>query len=324
MTVEFFKRIELPSHMLISELVSWIALGRVPEVGLDKFKLGFDNYEYVDWRRNPEHVYNDWASETWGPFSQAEFSILDMEIDFDEYVNMWATVGEQTSEDILLRFNELTEHLSKAGVQKSSEWYDDEKNTASEDAKVAENLRALEAPFQQLIDRAFSKVFNVLSSGALKSEAWIFANRDDEESEPWLDPVPTNIWTFRDFDLNTCDLVSGKIRYASIQVLVTEAMTLFPTPEPVLKAGSGSVIGDTLMLSTGRASALVRRPVGRPPKGTATARDVTQRIFRQKLLRGELPEKKEAQIQEVVDFVQEAFGEKVARSTAQSYLKGIY
>ena len=95
----------------------------------------------------------------------------------------------------------------------------------------------------RLIDRAYARCFEVISSGKLKSEAWFIQDVYDELSDPVLGNVPANAWTFRGFDLTECELVQGTSIYRAFQVEVAQALALFPEPEPSARVECSRSLG---------------------------------------------------------------------------------
>jgi hypothetical protein len=193
-----------------------------------------------------------------------------------------------------------------------------------EAAALADELRAMEEGFQPLLDRAFAMAFDALSSGRLVAEAWAINSSDDDKIAPKLGTVPQRAWTFKGFDLPYSELNHAGTEYRVSQVSVQEALKLFHRPEADGSGAAGIRYGDTLIVEAEHQSRPAPRRPGRPPKGTTSIKKFVQFVFKDKLKRGELASKKEAQIQDVVEFVQIQFGVEIGRSTAQSYLQEIY
>ncbi|UTH49094.1 hypothetical protein KBW81_04695 [Loktanella salsilacus] len=257
------------------------------------------------------------------PFSESEFSIVGQTVDYDEYIKLWGIVGSETSEEIIDRHERVWASLEAHGVDKLSADRQADKEEVLREAQIADKLRYIEMSFQPLIDRATAKAFGALSEGTLKSEAWLLTDIDDPEAEPQTVEVPASSWTLKGFSLTDSSLICRSDKYHAVRVNLNDAFTLFDRPGTSAIPANGQVFGDTMLIETDHPVMQHRRPVGRPPKGNASARDVIKNVFHGRLRRGELPGKKEAQIQEVIEFAREAFGEELSRTTAQSYLKSI-
>lgn len=101
MNSEIFERVNLPSHMLVSELVTWIALGRAPKVELIQSLADTSNYGWIDWRRTLEAGYEGAPAHIVPTFSESEFSLLGSNIDYEKYLNLSSRIGIATGTEII-------------------------------------------------------------------------------------------------------------------------------------------------------------------------------------------------------------------------------
>ena len=118
--------------------------------------------------------------------------------------------------------------------------------------------------------------------------------------------------------------MAGSVEYKSVQVNVSDMLSLFPAPFPEPRRLEVSNYGDTLVVehvmdeAEGNES---RR--GRKRVMDGAIQIVVQNYFADRFKNGILSEKAEALNEEVIEFVKKAFRVQISRSTAQNYLAAL-
>jgi len=136
--------------MLVSELVMWVALGRVPEMELTESREHPGKFEWIDWRRD-DGVGDDGAPDVISvPFSQAEFAILELDINYEEYIDLWSKVGNQTGAEILVEHKNFVDRFGKTSPSEAEKLGILGDQEAQVNANLADILRNMELPFEPL------------------------------------------------------------------------------------------------------------------------------------------------------------------------------
>jgi hypothetical protein len=286
-------------------------------------RLGAGKYGFVDLRRSKDMAYED-PPDTFGiPFSLAEFSQLGLNVDYQEYERKWLNSDHRTSEEVLKERDVLKASLIENPTNSNREIFEETISGADERAAAADFVVELESQFQFAIDRAFAQVFEALASGKLASEGWSFATEDDENCQPNLEPIKSELWTLKKFVLGSDFLATRSGNFHAVQVKLEDAIAGFPAPNVQGRTKTCLVVGDSVIFEGEEAVTPPRKSVGRPQRGNFSAMDVIQRVFSEKRRKNELPEKKEAVIQEAIEFARDILGEEIGRSTIQGYLKNV-
>lgn len=311
-----FTAIDWPPTCYVQEGAYWLALGRVPQI--------YYGDEEVDARLDQERRWAGNLAEYDPGFSEAEFRWIGHPIDYKRYeVAPYILESEHfqriLDEAIPLRDEDPEE--VEAWKRGMSEKYQEEKIEAAwrEDQ---------DRVFDSCVDEARVEIYQALSKGELRATGWlVFPDGElNEEGPPgrFVD-IEQHRWSFRNFDWEKSTLRSGADEFLAVQVETGDLLARFPRPaiEPltltVLAYPHGLVISDDIPENTHRAA----RSPGRPPKAGGVIRSVVQNYFGHQLRKGR-EIKREALIQEVIDFVAVTFpDEKIVRSTAQEYLNGI-
>lgn len=300
----------------------WVALGRLPEIEIVEAREP-GKFNWIDWRRDPSVGVEGAPDVIHVPYSQAEFGAIGAPVDYERYQWLWDKVGNEQESEIWERHEKLASVFREKRGLSEDRWNEETpRQEAQVEADLARELRDIEAVFEPLIDRAFASVFSALSSGQIACEGWYWDERNPSQEQEFR-AVPTSMWTLKNFNLRDCEILVRDFRYSVVQVSAQAALSCFPAPMIEPTRAEGTMVGDTFVVDASTPAQMTARRRGRPEKATATARDVVTRVFAERQKKGSLPEKKEALVQEVIDFVRVAFGVEISRSTAQTYLRGL-
>jgi len=336
----------LPQTCYAAEVALWIALGRVPRVLHKHSDLGEDYSEDTGDPRSSRGGFDeDWAIVPYDTgFSAEEFRAIGIEADFERYKR----IRRYTA----VTFPHLRLPISGARGIESLEMAAHYHDVLSRDKPgykprvlndeaierrriVIEELdwaTVVDTKCETFIDLARAEVFRALANGSLKAKAWTEAPGEVEfldRHNTALITIPTDRWTFRNFDWDESTLKTGEESYYGVQVLTSDMLAVFPRPQclqqPVdhLECYPSCMVVDDGAGATARAPSVNRAGRGRPAKGGGLIRKAVINVFGQKAKKGELPDKNEAVVQEIIDFVALAFEETLSRSTAQQYMKAL-
>lgn len=309
--IAIFKRATLPDYCFVTEAVTWVAFAQIPvfqdyETRIDRKRV------YVDFRgcqdAFDEGLMDDLEALL---FWDHEFDAAGVALDKEKY-----NLGAYGYPGYL---NVLTE----IPVEEMASF------RAETDAKIADAERYFQRSNEKLSNFVYPswvKVHKAISSGRLSSRGWLI---DEEKSLELgyrvgqLTDVHPNEWSLWAFRLDRSSLVTDRGEFVGVQVPTLDLIGLFPKPDCELAERHGLSFGDTVILNE-RGDRKVQSPPrsrGRPPKAQSSAKDVVARYFGNRILRGELPEKTEAALQQIIDFVSETFEHTISRTSAQTYLK---
>lgn len=332
-----FKRHYMPPTCYVQEAAYWVAFGRCPE---------FIPYEdHGDARDNPEAIMGmegDPEHYDWG-YTKLEMDIAEVDVDFDRY----SAAKDGLSESNLL---ESMERLKNTTIRDTYQWTDEQVRKVQEginqrlrecadeivEARYAEEIDALMVP---IVDRARAAVFQELASGKIKAKGWVDLVSYDLESNDIIYGRPIDElgefrliqpsdWSLRGFDWQKSTLSARGNVYTLVQIDTDEMMDAFPEPftghvamQAKIFAGCGLISDEDAHVRTDFSP---RRPSrGRPPKLGGVVREAIQNYFRDRVLKGGASDKREAIVQEAMDFAKLVFNETISRPTAQNYLAAL-
>jgi hypothetical protein len=306
--MRIFKEITLPTTCYVPEVALWVALGRAPEY--------FENEDGEESRGN----YSGELApvDEWG-FSEREFSLVDLKVDMDRYLQARTSFAWliDVKADVSRMFSEHADNHALSKLMESAEI----------EAAEAEWARGVEEAMVPLMDRARATVFQALASGLLLAKGWQESpshNPDDSDEWDWsylsIDP---KLWSLRGFDWEHSELSTPAGKYSAVSVNVEDMLRVFSAPSGDGTVVDGLMYSETIIIQQAEALIKYKKGPGRPPKSGGDIRTVVMNVFSERKRRGDLPEKTEAILAEVIDFVQTAFKQSIVRSTAQSYIAGL-
>lgn len=312
-----FMPIDWPETCYIQEAVYWLALGRVP---------AFHYYEMNDGRFDAEREAAEGTISYDLGFSEAEFEWVGVKIDYEKYINApsWIASGAEHIAEWESRRPSFSVNENESQFEQNR-WDQEVMSAVRLDAELGDWRRQIEMAFIPIIDKARAEVFLALSSGQLKSIGWqeYQQNEDGTADGHFVDIAPDK-WSLRTFDWEASNLILGNENFRSVQVYTKDLLKKFPHPacEPVTLT-INAYLGVAVVIGGNGKDQLQQhnlRPRGRPQKADGAVKMVVQNVFRERFKREGIPDKTEAILQEIIDYVGMAFGEKISRSTAQNYL----
>lgn len=328
------KAVGLPDTCYVPEVAYWIAFGRVPE--------SFPYDEQADVREDLEAMLSgdanplDWFDNG---FSWREFASVGVEIDYERYVDGFASESSQTWK---------REFMARLADKENPALPDDERMKLLEE--VADDYRKdqvelewktrQERLMKPTVSRARATVFQALASGDLKSFGYVETDKykarleDDDPGAPWLDAseyllrveIPADVWTLDEFDWQRSTLRTPDATYKYVQVTTEDMMRIFPKPhcqsfELSCEAYCNVVIAKDK-------DAIVRTPP--PSKRGRRERTYNIKTAIQRWLKRTLKENPnygasapETIVQDAIAFAETYLGEDVPRSTMQNYVDAV-
>ena len=183
--MKLFQHASLPATCYADEVAHWLALGRVPEFYYD---------EHGDARNGEEACSSGDLVTNYVPmFSEAEFSWLGVNLDFERYLDAKGTTFDQSGAEHLARGEEFISVLMRnrrtgeesipeapkigpAEISEISERY-------KQEALDADWAREMEEGFSVHIDVARVAVFQSLAAGKLKATGWLAFSEADPSGD---------------------------------------------------------------------------------------------------------------------------------------------
>ena len=336
--MRLFAEVELPETCYFSEAALWVSLGRVPLADWELLKVGKD-YKPVEHRKNPDLTWDGAISQPYDFISAAEFRALGISVDYPRYEEAAAGTDWKSGADLMREFEErearfAVQHDARAETEELKALRLEMRREAEENAEKADWARAIEEPFEPLIDRGRVAIFEALSKGELRSHGWLyFSDKEMEENEgdgPLDGPpgrfvdIPPERWALRYIDWEQSALRRKEMNYFCVQVLTQDLLDRFPEPLIRSETVSGSVYGGTLVsLGDGLVSPPLQQRKGRRRKGDGLVEKAMVAEFKRRAEMRQLPSKKEAVLQEACQWAEAVLGEAVSRSAAQRYLRPV-
>jgi len=326
--VRIFQEVPLPPTCYLAEATLWVALGRVPQVLVKVSEFGND-YSEVDPRTNRDALDEDAEILSFDAgFTKSEFQNLGIDVDWERYERTkdflsrtLPNLRKPTGAEVIAGYERQESYNEALGFKTEIA-----KILAKRDAVSAEAdwVNSIDAQADAAVDIARIEVFRAVAAGQLKCVGWRHAPGDGPEdgAETPLVQIPPSHWSLRNFDWENSDLRHSSGNYYAVQVPTSDLLARFPRPQCEHQTKSLDVYpGCVLMEDDGTGSMLARPQRGRPAKGGGLIREAALNVFADRASRGELPEKGEALVQELIDFVALAFKTTISRSTAQQYIK---
>ncbi len=316
-----YKVIDWPDTCYIQEAAYWLAFGRVPDYFLDDD--GADQRQGEDARYSGEIVEFDWG------YSEAEFRAAGVSVDYERYSRVFQEHVYESADDIKTWERRLSDFREREDSSDGIQFVERQVEEARAGVAAWDWRRSIDDLIAAFIDNARAKIFQALFAGELTAIGWReYENNhaaDEMEDQGEFITIDKSRWSLRHFDWEKSELVAGKDRFRAVQVSTDDLLSRFPAPlcEPLIATvriypGVAIINDDAEGDATEHA---LPRPRGRPAKGGGAVQTVVQNFFGEKIKQGAVPQKREALIQDVIDFVKAAFKEDITRSTAQRYLQ---
>jgi hypothetical protein len=182
----------------------------------------------------------------------------------------------------------------------------------------------IDAQCNAVMDIARSQIYQALATGKILAQGWREEPEIAGNSQLPLVTIPANHWSLRDFDWEESELNHSSGSYYAVQIPTADMLTIFPRPNGVAEPKLVDSFPGCLLVDddgTMKRPSVLHRPRGRPSKGDGLIKLAVVNIFSDKARRGELPDKAEALVQDIIEYVALAFDETISRSTAQKYSK---
>jgi len=303
---------DVPKTCYLTEVLLWVALGRVPVALYD---LNGHEIRSVHW-----YEESGYQPDGLDYYFEQEFVAIGVVVDYPKYyaaTEEWAycLTNEIScdSEKIKDRFHGYPATISAESLE-SLKYFDEcNKN------------------FDHLLERAKVKIFDMLMEGNLTGWGYIgesgFGPDFDEKKCEYTGrgEIEAKNWAIEACDWFEDSLSVGDKEYFMIQLDTHDVLKQFPKPLIPSKPAHGHSHGTSILVHDAETPifAASRPKRGRPAKQDGVIRKVVQNVFGDRIRKGKAPEKAEALYQEVIEYVQLAFNEKISRTTAQGYIQRI-
>lgn len=320
--MKFYQPVEISDRAYLLEAALWVALGRVPQFSSDQD--GNDVRGDLD---KHDEYYSHFEDDL---FFEGEFAAVGHSIDFERYFH--ALIHDPGFRDRAAMLAHFEQMSRIPGLESTPSKRDIEEVT------YVEECNNLIAP---LIERAKVQILDRLMTGTLAATGLLVTRGEDPvDSEVPNDPegredaelviiatemreIPQSYWSIDGVDWQDSALFYGDTEYVLVFFKFADVAECFPSPLIGSDPLSGDKFGETfcVMDEEPMRAAPLTRGRGRPPKATGSIRSVVRNLFGERIKRGDVPGKNEALYQEVIEFVETAFHEKISRSTAQHYVR---
>lgn len=308
--------VDVADSCLVSEAVCWLAIGRLPIAEYQS------NMEIRDDIANFEP--NGFTGIDYG-FSVEEFEAIGAEVDYNEY--------EQ-----VCYFEEMPksapDHLkvSTADLLKNIEETPDPFDASKEFTKIMDAMGAvrqkylddIESPFNWYLNSALVAVMGKLLSGELEATGVRERKSDSDYPEYEFAEISKSQWSPRHFDLGTSTLETSDRVFWMTKLDTSKVISVFPNPMVSEVSITVRQIGRHFLTGTSGDLVSDRRKLGRPRKTAHGVELIVQREFDQRRASGRLPDKREAVLEEAMNWCEEILGASMSRSSAQRYLAPVF
>jgi hypothetical protein len=318
-----FKPIDWPDVCYVQEAVYWIALGRVPEYYHD---------EHGDARLGEHAIQSgelvgdfDWD------FSELEFAWAGVkDIDYDRYLESPKNLyhfGEPAASaaGYVDHWEKKVAELEVVGTaEENNEWGRDLLHRVRREAQDHDWRKEVEGVFAPHIELARAEIFRHLAKGELPAYGLREISEDDDFQ---VVPIEPRDWRLN-FDWTNSTLAVGAEELRSVHVHTDDLLRLFPKPscEPVFSSAVEVYPGVAILSDNSEQLPPVEampRGRGRPKIGGGLVEMAVKNWIKNRLRDTAAPEKREALLQEAMEFSANILGHKVQRTTAQDWLKDI-
>lgn len=189
----------------------------------------------------------------------------------------------------------------------------------------SEEQKKWDEKYEEYSERIKAKIFVALCEGSIAASGRaVPQNIDELKNHGWTDSqhdlIPSEYWRLESIDWEQSASDNKKGHYCHILVNTEQLMSVFPSPDPE-QAKSVQIIADQYILNEEDASKpMIKGNRGRPPNNWNTFYlEVTSRV-----LKGELPEKKEAFISDMQEWCLKNWSKQIGRSTIHPIISPFY
>lgn len=326
--VNFYRQIEMPKFCFLSEAVEFLGLGVVPDFVSSKHPVPDENgiEKYVDNRFNWYEMPDNFEPNHWGYelFESADFEFAGIPYpegytEISERILFGDISNARTTVELSERYQmvDLDDEYREKNLQKV-----ERAKTVLELSEEAINLyAATNEKFEVHFERAWSLLFAEIQKGTLEVTAlneakWEAAVEDDNyEAAAEFIRVPSEAVRLG-YDFRQNQILFEGVQYVSARVATHNIVELITSIETSMKPVNGEMFGQSIIVR-GAVN------VSKPRRGAPYAIDwpqVKSKLENMKL-QGDIPIKKEACIQELMEFTENILGRRVARSTVQTRLR---
>lgn len=319
----FYSRISAAEVCYIFEAAEWLALGELPTF--------YSNDNGTEARLTPiSHAdHFEPVSEPNVFLSEAQASILLPKMSFSKYEDALELTEGKTVDQILAQaqmreesYVEIIRATEDVGFQEAL------RKSKAETAECVDLAHWLEQeikPFQHHIDQARATLFLALSKGDIQANGYKLC-LDEKEDYQFCEVVeiPKEAWLWSDVNWDLASTVVDGVDVIGAYVDTSELLQLFPNPNLQANHISGLQFGDTMILDEAsepaKSSFAPQRGRGRPQKGEGVTKTAVINQYRKELVAGKLTQKKEANLQHMIDWANAILGQSVGRTTMQRWI----
>ncbi|WP_171237591.1 hypothetical protein [Ruegeria sp. HKCCA5763] len=304
---------KLPDLCLPIEAVFWLAFGRAPETHVDEWKNEAREYQYGDYRINPNVVGDTYPNVNEFPLPE-EIAATGTAVDEERY---FKGIDPPTSEDLRLKLDAIVRQREEAGEDVGDYWT--EQQLEIDAHSYTAEMQALVGP---LLDECRAEVFLALRNGQIQGRAFRWA--DEEMRSHFFEDIPADFWTLNLLEEEPPRFDDPREGYACIYIVFDDVLSTFPKPKGVTNPETGErTVFSTVLDEKTSSEVKSVRPRGAPQKGGGVARAAVRAEISRLLDEGKLSGKKEADIQYAVEWSQKNLDVSVSRSTMQRWIGDI-
>jgi hypothetical protein len=304
---------ELAESCFLSELLTWLALHRLP---LANYALDGDEFRFS--REMELFVHNTIA----GRVTESECALAGLPL--SPQIEAWNEDTHLSSVDF---YNKILE----------SDFYDDDQRRKFEDERkqaieLAEKDAAWQIQYLEYLEYYKAKIFVDMRDGKIKGRGIKLLGSNEEEigksadkiesrlNEIQMTPIPPEAWVASRIDWNNCILYNDENAYCWVNFDVNEMLSLYEIRDRP-SAGAIIQVGNLFVLEQAvGAEASVSAPRGRP----ALPWDQFHLEVAALIDARALPQKKESAIQHFENWFRVELGLQVGRSSIGQKLTPYY
>lgn len=319
-----FKPIEVASVCLPSEAALWLALGRLPEMYLTD--------DFVEARNSIGGLVEDYHMvPELHPFGQNEIEANGVDGDYEKYFQAFIDRPAQTFDEF---FNGL----------EGSRWNPVQGPPRPEGHAQIALVQGIEDCMNAIIERARLRVRLALIEGSLSAYGFVVPPNWVQEDGGWyrddgepdgtrqleqqvkVAQIPGQMWASFPSTWEIGDGIAYPDGFIGTWIPLSQVLELFPTPLLPVQEVQCQRVGETLLLggNTREIEKNTPRRRGRPKKGGIEVEAVIVNEFKRRAAKGDLPVKREAVVQDSIDWASQILGVSVSRSAAQRYLRPVF
>ncbi|MDH4442122.1 MAG: hypothetical protein QE284_17260 [Rhizobium sp.] len=321
-----YEPIKWPETCYIQEAVYWVALGRAPEFIVYPGEWGDARLGKEAMRSGEIAQFDTGYSET--EFRWAGVSVLDM----DRYIRApqgldTSRSAENSGAEYVAYWDEKLKSIFDSNSDEDKQEYLQRMETVRSDAADFEWRRDLESAFAPHVESARLSVLQALIKGDLSAFGLLQYNDDQGYIYHRRVDIASTRWRLT-FDWRESELREGADVFYAVQVNTADLLRVFPRPlcEPTIDIRVDLYPSAALLTDKAEyqlTSNVVTRRQGRPKLADGLIEQAAYRWAADRMKRGVAPKKRDALVQEAIEFARDILGHKVTRTTMQRWLKGL-